>query len=233
MYHHAHDANTQIATHYEQIITVAQNLEMATDVKAEAFAYMELLDGWCSQKKASILIDLIRRTSPKTIVEIGVWGGKSLIPMACALRANGLGKIFGIDPWDSKASLEEVMNESNIAYWSWADHEAVYRQLKEKIQSFNLQDYIQLIRATSEATPIISDIDLLHIDGNHSDKTSYFDVTKWVPHVKTGGWIIFDDMTWYENGVFTTSRAVEWLNTHCIKFAQFEDNCVWGVWIKP
>ncbi|HEY2810264.1 MAG TPA: class I SAM-dependent methyltransferase [Rhabdochlamydiaceae bacterium] len=234
MYHDTHDANNPAATHYEYVIPATQQQQrFVTDIKTEAFAYMRHLDGWCSEQKASVLIDIICRVRPKKIVEIGVWGGKSLIPMACALRANECGKIFGIDPWDSSASLEEVMHESNRAYWSYADHELVYSQLKEKISTFTLQDYIQLIRSTSEAAPDIIDIDILHIDGNHSEKTSYFDVIKWVPHVKPGGWIIFDDMTWYENGIFTTARAIEWLNTHCIKFAQFNDNCTWGIWIKP
>jgi len=62
--------------------------------------------------------------------------------------------------------------------------------------------------------------------------TSYLDVTKWVPLVKSGGWIIFDDITWYENGQFTNARAVDWLNAHCKKFAEFQDNCVWGIWVK-
>ena len=68
---------------------------------------------------------------------------------------------------------------------------------------------------------------------HHSDVTSYVDVTKWVPLMKSGSWIVFDDMTWYENGVFTTARAVEWLNAHCYKLAEFKDNSVWGIWIKP
>jgi hypothetical protein len=96
-----------------------------------------------------------------------------------------------------------------------------------------LEHQIKLIRGTSLEVQPIFDIDILHIDGNHSDVTSYIDVTKWVPLVKSGGWIIFDDMTWYENGKFTNARAVEWLDTHCKKIAEFQDNCVWGVWVKP
>ena len=76
-------------------------------------------------------------------------------------------------------------------------------------------------------------IDILHIDGNHSEQASYLDVTKWVPLVRSGGWIFFDDMTWFENGVFTTARAVEWLNANCYKLAECTDVCTWGVWIKP
>jgi hypothetical protein len=75
---------------------------------------------------------------------------------------------------------------------------------------------------------------MLHIDGNHSDETSYIDVTKWVPFVKQGGLIIYDDITWSENGVTASqARAVAWLDEHCIKLAEFSDVCVWGIWLKP
>ena len=215
-------------SHYEY---VAQT-PIAT-VKTEALYYMQHLEGWCSEFKASILIDLIYKTPCEKIVEIGVWGGKSLVPMACALRGKGQGKIYGIDPWDPAASIEEVMNESNKAYWGWTDHEAVLQGLNSKIAAFQLQNYIQLIRDRSQTAPLIENIDILHIDGNHSDKTSFIDVQKWVPLVRSGGWIIFDDMTWYENGTFTTARAVEWLDTHCIKVAEYSDNCIWGIWTKP
>lgn len=202
-------------------------------LKPQAFSFMNQLTGWCSEKKATILMDLVLRAKPSVIVEIGVYGGKSLVPMACALKTNRKGVIYGIDPWDNLASLEGVENESNIGYWSTVPLEEIMQSLISKIKQFDLTDQIRLIRDTSLNVDPIPHIDILHIDGNHSDVTSYIDVTKWVPLVKSGGWIIFDDMTWYENGKFTTGRAVEWLNTHCHKFAEFQDNCVWGIWVKP
>jgi cephalosporin hydroxylase len=229
---HDPQENGKPPSHYEQVVEIDRRGE-APQIKREAFAYMRQLEGWCSEAKAAILIDLILKVRPSVVLEIGVYGGKSLVPMAHAMRANGKGIIYGIDPWDKEASLEEVANESNKAYWAWVDHEAIMNGLISKIDEFKLNKEIKLIRNTSEGTPPIPDIDILHVDGNHSDKTSYFDVTKWVPLVKSGGWIIFDDMTWYENGTYTTARAVEWLNAHCIKLAQFSDNCDWGIWKKP
>lgn len=226
-----HHAAAQPASHYEYVVKV-DNRD-AAKIKQQGFAYMDLVDGWCSQKKAGFLIDLILKVEPERILEIGVWGGKSLIPMAYALKMNGHGMIYGIDPWSNEASLQEVVHPSNIAYWGRIDHEGVMNWLISKLFEFEFENQVRLIRSTSEDAPPIPNIDILHVDGNHSDKTSYLDVTKWVPFVNSGGWIIFDDMTWYENGVFTTARAVEWLNTHCIKIAEFKDNCVWGVWVKP
>jgi predicted O-methyltransferase YrrM len=214
-------------SHMEQVITYD-----AARVKQQAFGFMNQLTGWCTESKAEVLIDIILKTRPKKILEIGVYGGKSVVPMACALQALGEGVIYGIDPWDNNAAIQWVMNEDNLRYWALTDLQAIKRGLMMKIRQFNLEDQIVLIETTSEGAQPIHDIDILHIDGNHSDVTSYFDVTKWVPFVKPGGWIILDDMTWYENGVFTTARAAEWLNTHCIKFAEFDDVSVWGIWVK-
>lgn len=217
-------------SHYESVITDWQ--ESAKPVKLEAFDYMKFLTGWCSQSKASILIDIVLKARPDKIVEIGVWGGKSLIPMACALRTNGKGKIYGIDPWDSNASIEWVKEEVSRDWWGQQDHEKILQDLIDKISLFNLEDYIDLIRTSSETADPIQDIDILHIDGNHSEETSYLDVTKWVPLVKSGGWIILDDMTWTEKGINTTGKAAAWLDEHCNKIAELKDQCVWGIWVK-
>jgi predicted O-methyltransferase YrrM len=221
-------------SHYEEIAPdLTEQQRHLGYLKQQAFTYMAQLHGWCSHEAASFFIDLIFKTKPHVIVEIGVWGGKSLVPMALALKANQQGIIYGIDPWSSSDSVQWVMEEVNRDFWSRADHDWVYRDLQQKLTQFDLQAEVKIIRATSEDAPPIHGIDILHIDGNHSDPASYLDVTKWVPLVKSGGWIIFDDMRWFENGMFTTARAEQWLNANCYKLAEFTDICTWGVWIKP
>ncbi|HNA62471.1 MAG TPA: class I SAM-dependent methyltransferase [Rhabdochlamydiaceae bacterium] len=219
-------------SHFEQVVEIDKRGE-APWVKGQAFTWMIELDGWCSQEKAGVLIDLVLKVRPSVVVEVGVFGGKSLIPMAYALKVNEKGKIYGIDPWDTESSVEELINDENKHYWSIVDHDGILRKLLEKIDQFELSQQTVLIKATSEEAPLIPNIDILHIDGNHSEKTSTFDVTKWVPSVRKGGFIIFDDIKWHENGINTTGKAVEWLNENCIKIAEFNDSCTWGIWIKP
>jgi predicted O-methyltransferase YrrM len=216
------------ASHMEQVVNIN-----ASEVKQEAYSFMYYLTGWCTERKASTLIDIILKIKPQKIVEIGVYGGRSVVPMACALKALGQGAVYGIDPWDNREATVGVMNTDNLNYWSTIDLRGIKRDLVLKIAQFGLENSIVLIESTSEAAPPIQDIDILHIDGNHSDVTSYFDVTKWAPLVRSGGWIILDDMTWYENGTFTTARAAAWLDKHCKKFAEFKDDSIWGIWIKP
>ncbi len=224
---------------FQEVAQIASHLEQNVDpsfiakAKVQAIECMRQCDGWCSESKGAILVDIILRSRPHIILEIGVWGGKSLVPMASALKSLGQGVAYGIDPWDNMASIEETTEPANINFWAQVDHKGVKRTLEHRIDAFGLSPYIRLIETTSEHAEPIQNIDILHIDGNHSDKTSYFDTMKWVPLVRSGGWIIFDDMTWHESGKFTTARAVEWLNSNCIKVAEFTDSCQWGLWIKP
>jgi predicted O-methyltransferase YrrM len=212
-------------SHYE--ITID-----ASRIKAEAIGMMSRCDGWCSDQKGAFLVDLILKSKPEKIVEIGVFGGKSLIPMARALKANQCGVAYGIDPWDPIESTKETMEEVNRNYWLSVDHQRIKRRLIENICNFGLEQQIVLIQSTSEEARPIREIGLLHVDGNHSEKTSFFDVTKWTPLVKQGGYIVLDDMTWCEKGHFTTAKAAQWLDEHCEKVAEFTDDCKWGVWVK-
>lgn len=215
-------------SHYESIIDFTR-LDASSEVKQEAFQAMKGMHGWCTENKAGKLIDIIDENKPRVVVEIGVFGGKSLVPMAFALRANGHGKIYGIDPWMNSESIKG-MDGANKDWWYSIDHEAILSGLINDIKRFDLQNQVVLIKSTSQDAPPIPDIDILHIDGNHSEETSYFDVTKWVPCVRKGGTIIFDDITWG-----TTTKAVDWLDEHCIKQYEIVDPGVnvWGVWLKP
>jgi len=217
----------QPASHYEIVMLNNGTNAFVQSAKWAAYNYMDQLEGWCSKSKASILMDLVFMVKPKTVVEIGVWGGKSLVPMAHALRCFGGGIAYGIDPWDSLESVDG-MDGVNYEWWKSIDHGMILAGLENKIVQFGLADQIVLIKSTSLLAPLIQDIDILHIDGNHSDKASTIDVHKWVPQVRRGGIIIFDDTTWGTNG-----NAVQWLDDNCIKLAEFLEDNAWAIWIKP
>lgn len=213
-------------SHYEYQLEKNQIRDLL-DLRERAYAAMAQMEGWCSNKKACLLMDLILAIRPEIIVEIGVFGGKSVVPMAYALQYNRKGKIYGIDPWSSACSAEG-MDGVNFEWWSAVEHEKIYQRLQHQIDEFDLRDQIELIRATSEACPPIPNIDILHIDGNHSEKASYLDVTKWVPLVRSGGIIIFDDVNWE-----TTRAATEWLHESCIYVGEVMGDNIWGIWLKP
>ena len=49
---------------------------------------------------------------------------------------------------------------------------------------------------------------VLHIDGNHAEHHAELDTRLWTPHVRPGGWIIFDDYEWaFGDGVRKVADA--------------------------
>jgi hypothetical protein len=78
--------------------------QKAEELKAKISQALPFLEGWCSKEKACAFIDLVLQEKPQTCVEIGVFGGKSLLPVAMALKSLGQGIVIGVDPWDKKSN---------------------------------------------------------------------------------------------------------------------------------
>ena len=178
------------------------------------------LHGWCTESKARVMVDLIIKVRPTVCVEVGVFGGRSLYPTALALKYNGLGSVVGIDPWAVDASIECMASEAELAWWKAVDHDSIYRYCQDHILALGISDYARLLRLRSDQAaggfPDRS-INVLHIDGNHSEKTSVEDVTLWLPKVAKHGFIWFDDIDWA-----STQPAVKLLESKCDPIESFE-----------
>lgn len=53
-------------------------------------------------------------------------------------------------------------------------------------------------------------INILHIDGNHTEQIALADAKMFLPKVKKGGYIWFDDVNWS-----STNKAVQFLTENC------------------
>lgn len=176
------------------------------------------LQGWCTPEKATAMADLILAERPRVVVEIGVFGGASLIAQAMALRHVGHGHIYGIDPWLKEANLEGTNDPANDEWWAALDIEAIHRGCAAAIHQHHLDPWCTLIRNRSENVkdlfPIVgfapSAIDILHLDGNHSAEASTRDVVNYLPRLKPGGYLWFDDVNWA-----TTAPARELVECEC------------------
>jgi predicted O-methyltransferase YrrM len=221
------DYQNKKPSHFECEAEVKMPSEVdASKLRLTVSNAMDQLTGWCTKFKAFTLIDIILEKRIEKVVEIGVWGGRSLVPMAFALKELGYGKVYGIDPWSAVASVEG-MDKINKDWWGAIDHEAIYQDLAHKVHLFGLVNHVKLIKSTSVAAEPINNIGLLHIDGNHSEEASLYDVMKWAPFVKKGGLIVFDDVTWG-----TTAKAVQWLDANFTRIADYHEDCDWSIWIK-
>jgi predicted O-methyltransferase YrrM len=164
----------------------------------ESIRATQSLDGWCSLEKAQALADLVLAARPACIVEIGVFGGRSLIPMALAARTYG-GRVHGVDPWSKEAALEGEPDGENRDWWSQIDIEGVYDRFLIGVRRFGVQDTVRVHRAP-DTTAIrefaAGQIGILHVDGNHSAEVSRRYIEQWGPKITAGGYLIMDDIDW-------------------------------------
>ena len=178
---------------------------MSDNLHDQIRAAITPMEGWCWPEKALALADLILSTQPQIVVEIGVFGGRSLIPQAMALRTNGAGMIYGIDPWKLEAALEGENGPESEAWWrNNVNLHDIHRKCVEEIWRHGLDDWCVLLRCPSQrAVTLFPSIDILHLDGNHSELASCRDVELYLPRIKHGGHVWMDDTDWQ-----TTQRAV-------------------------
>lgn len=179
-------------------------------------------EGWCSEEKARHMVDLILSTKPLLVVEIGVFGGRSLLVQALALRHLGQGMCVGVDPWTKDAALAHMEDPIHRKWWEEVDLAGVRNGCLDHITREGLSEWCTVFVGTSKQfytllkNVIIPQpcIDILHIDGNHSDAASTFDSTHFVPIVRPGGHIWVDDPGWSENDKLTQTRTLDYLSKH-------------------
>jgi glycosyltransferase involved in cell wall biosynthesis len=188
------------------------------DLKTEVCRMLPRLKGWCDIKKACAMMDLVLKVQPEVCVEIGVFAGASALPTAAALRFLGHGVLFAIDPWDNQESARNLLDKEVKKWWSDVDMERIYRSYVRLLHVLGLEEYSVTLKETSaSAASKISNIDILHIDGNHSEACSFFDASTYLPKVKHGGYIWFDDPDWVDgpDKIYTTKKAVDYLQSSC------------------
>jgi predicted O-methyltransferase YrrM len=169
------------------------------------------LAGWCSREKALTIARIVLEEHPKTCVEIGVFGGRSLMPCAAALRHNGEGEIYGIEAWSPNVAIEQATNTVNDDWWSKVDFAGIKREFYRFAAATNLTAHVRLIEAPSgRAAGLFDQIDFLHIDGSHSMVNAAEDVILYARKVRSGGIVVFDDVNWA-----STAPARELLGALC------------------
>jgi len=180
--------------------------------KYQVIDVLPKLEGWCSKEKANRMMDLVHKTKPAIYVEIGVFGGSSFLPTTAALEYENFGAAYAIDPWENIPCLDGN-NGTNADWWSKIDLEKIYNGFTKSMNNQGLQKRYTTMRLTSkDALKFFTDesIDILHIDGNHSEQSALFDAQNWLKKVRSGGYIWFDDANWP-----STRKAINYLLQFC------------------
>lgn len=162
------------------------------------YNYLPHMDGWTTPDRGVEMVERILETKAKICVDIGVFAGRSTIAMGFAARELVNSKVYGIDPWKIDSAVEGDNVEENAKWWKErANLEQMHWQTMHAIWSHRLDEWITIIRNGSQHVyELFPSIDFLNIDGAHSELASCRDVDLYVPRLKSGAYVMFDDSDW-------------------------------------
>ena len=134
---------------------------------------------------AWLLYGLARSIKPRVCVEIGSARGKSACAVGLALRRNGGGKLYAIDPhsptdWNDTSSVDS------------------FAIINEHLKKCGAENFVEVVRKTSgeAAKGWDKKIDLIFIDGDHSYEGVKADWELFLPHLNEFGVVVFHDTLW-------------------------------------
>jgi hypothetical protein len=184
-----------------------------------------LTNSWCSAEKATLLMDLVVLQRPNICVEVGVYSGSTLLPIATGLTHNKQGTVFAIDAWSNDVACQYLSDDDpNKSSWKYANLHEIYRSFTAMTKQWNIDSVCNIIRSTSKkAAVFVESIDLLHIDGGYSEEISYEDVKLYLPKVKKGGYILYSNIGWTVNGRMPRMKAFQLLLDSCEIIAMIDE----------
>ncbi len=126
-----------------------------------------------------------------TIIELGVWKGKSLIYLAQAVKKTGKKVlVVGIDSfkhadWDGYSTIQRLDREKG-------EQRTVAQQCRDNIKAAGVADCVKIIEADSiAAAKLFADdyVDFIFIDDTHTDDHIKAEIAAWLPKMKRPTWI--------------------------------------------
>lgn len=212
---------------FDQDYSATENAQYI-ELKKNVMSHLE--NSWCSKEKIDLLMDLILVEKPKKCVEVGVFTGSSLLPVAATLSFLNQGTIYAVDAWSNSEAIKNWSDlDPNKAWWSTVDMKAVYSTFDEMLNQWKLHPYCNILKMPSEIAfdSIPDEIDFLHLDGDYSEVGSSKDVETYLPKVKSGGYILLSNLFTMVNNQQPKMNAFCLLSEACEMVCEIErDNAI-------
>lgn len=199
-------------------------------------------DGWCTPNKAQRLAGDVLGMQADISVDLGAYSGRATIGLAFAHRKIDKGVCFAVDAWSNPVAAEHYTGTSKD-WWSKLDFARIYANFTKLIADHHLEKYVKVLRMdAARAADVFEDeaVSVLSFDADHSEVSSVRDILAWMPKIKAGGFIYFDDVDWFSDGVCTTLKAQNilldagWVCTHTEpKNDATQENNAWKIFRKP
>lgn len=174
--------------------------------------YIPHQEGWTTPSRACEMADLILQSNAQICVDIGVFAGRSTIAMGFAARELGTSMVYGVDPWKLDSAIEGDSVAENARWWKENSNlEEMHRQTMHTIWAHRLDPWVTIIRNASHLiSRLFPVIDFINIDGCHTELASCRDVLLYLPKLRVGGFLTFDDADWA-----TTQPALKLIEEQC------------------
>jgi hypothetical protein len=165
--------------------------------------------------------DLVATMKPRVLVELGVDRGESYFAFCQSAAENKTDtRCFGVDTWrgDQHAGGYDETTFAQVSAHNRANYETFSTLIRA---SFG--DALERFEADS--------IDLLHVDGLHTESAVRHDIDSWMPKVRPGGIILLHDVD-VRSRDFGVWKVWAALREHSRSWT-FHDGPGLGVWQKP
>jgi len=165
--------------------------------------------------------DLVAVLKPALLVELGVDRGESYFAFCQAALENKTGtRCFGIDAWRGD---EHAGGYDETTFAQVSDH-----------NRGNYESFSTLLRSSfDEALPRLEEesIDVLHLDGLHTEAAVRHDIESWLPKLRPAGILLLHDVGVRSKG-FGVWKIWDELREQSRSWT-FHDGPGLGVWQKP
>jgi hypothetical protein len=165
--------------------------------------------------------DLVAVLKPALLVELGVDRGESYFAFCQSIAENQIGtRCFGIDTWrgDQHAGGYDETTFAQVAEHNRANYESFSSLLRSDFDN-------ALSKFESES------IDVLHLDGLHTEPAVRHDADSWLPKLRPGGILLLHDVGVRSKG-FGVWKIWRELQQQSRSWT-FQDGPGLAVWQKP
>jgi hypothetical protein len=128
--------------------------------------------------------DLVAALRPSLLVELGVDRGESYFSFCQSVAENGIGtRCFGVDTWrgDEHAGGYDETTFAQVSEHNRANYDTFSTLLRS-----GFDDALRKFEPDS--------IDILHLDGLHTEAAVRHDVDSWLPKLRPGGILLLHDV---------------------------------------
>lgn len=139
-----------------------------------------------TEEQGRKIYEFVRETRPESVLELGFAHGVSTCYIGAALAANGSGQVTTIDlvaARERRPSMCELLARTGLT------------QRVQPLYS-GISYTWELMRLLEETPPGERPFDFVFIDGAHTWDTDGFAFFLIDRLLRTGGWVLFDDLDW-------------------------------------